>query len=288
MQRTVVFDTESTGFSPQNGDRLIELAAIELVDWRPTGRTIHGLYWPQRQVPKAASDVHGWTTEKLRGKPLFQSHAAEIAAFFEGAELWAHNAAFDRKFLNTEMGKAGHFDAWEVSCSLQLARQRLKDHSHKLVDLARWAGHTWTGAAHGAMADTRALVDVLLKLRQLPAPQAPAKKTKATGLATPGPAQRAAAPARTTPSALAPWTGPVAPANDPRVARVDWSGHPFAQGKPWGTDEDALLRTAFLDGANLLELARTHGRTPAALALRLERQGLVAAGHPYAQTRWRS
>jgi len=136
------------------------------------------------------------------------------------------------------------------------------------------------------MADTRALVDVLLKLRQLPAPQGSVKATKATPATAPmapsAPQPRPAA------SALAVWTGPVAPAHDPRVARVDWSGHPFAQGKPWGTDEDTQLRQAFLDGANLLDLARTHGRTPGALALRLEKQGLVAAGHPYAASRWRS
>lgn len=284
MVRTVVFDTESTGFSPQNGDRLIELAAVELVDWRPTGRTLYGLYWPQRQVPQAAAAVHGWTTEKLRGKPLFSSHAAEVEDFFGDAELWAHNAAFDRKFLNAEMAKAGRMDDWEVSCSLQMARRKLKGQSHKLADLVAWAGHRWTGKAHSAMADTHALVDVLLKLRTVPDPT-PVSKAK-PAKAAPTSAPSTSAPTGAT--VLAPWTGPIAPAHDPRVARVDWSGHPFAQGKPWSVDEDTRLRTAFVEGGNLLELASSHGRTPAALALRLERQGLVAAGHPYAQTRWRA
>jgi hypothetical protein len=136
------------------------------------------------------------------------------------------------------------------------------------------------------MADAHALVDVLLQLRQIPEPTKPTPQTQPTP--DPHTSPPINTPTRTTPTHLPPWTGPIAPAHDPRIARVNWSGHPFAKGKPWNIDEDIALRTAFNEGANLLELARAHGRTPTALALRLERQGLIAPNHPYSQNRRKS
>lgn len=289
--RHVVLDTESTGFSPDKGDRLIEFGALELIDGRPTGRTVHGVYWPERAVPSQAAQVHGWTTERLRGKPLFRSHASDVASFLDGATLWAHNAAFDAKFLRHEMARAGQRADWTLSCSLLLARSLYGKGSYKLADLAARARHQWTGAAHGAMADVRALVDVLLMLQEDAATRPPAPTATSRARATPRdttPARAphaAAPPAAKTPTLppLEPWTGPKVPAHDPRLAPAQTLDvHPFAQGKPWTRDEDLLLRARFLEGATLRDLARAHGRSPAALALRLEKQGLIAPNHAYA------
>lgn len=288
--RHVVLDTESTGFSPDKGDRLIEFGALELLDGRPTGRTVHGVYWPERAVPAQAAQVHGWTTERLRGKPLFRSQAAEIAGFLDGATLWAHNAAFDSKFLRHEMARAGQRSDWTLSCSLLLARRVYGKGSHKLADLAARARHTWTGAAHGAMADVRALVDVLRMLerdgaRLLAEHGHPTRPAPSTPRATTAPRATAA---RAKEPPLEPWTGPKAPASDPRIAPAQTLDvHPFAQGKPWTRDEDLFLRTRFLEGHTLRDLARAHGRSPAALALRLERQGLIAANHAYANVAYK-
>lgn len=289
--RHVVLDTESTGFSPDKGDRLIEFGALELIDGRPTGRTVHGVYWPERAVPSQAAQVHGWTTERLRGKPLFRSHAADVAGFLDGATLWAHNAAFDAKFLRHEMARAGQRADWTLSCSLLLARSLYGKGSYKLADLAARAGHRWTGAAHGAMADVRALVDVLLMLQDDAATRPSAAPAAAPSKRAPRAAPPVGAPDTATPQATKPapapplesWTGPKVPAHDPRLAPAQTLDvHPFAQGKPWTRDEDALLRARFLEGGTLRDLARAHGRSPAALALRLEKQGLIAANHAYA------
>lgn len=123
-ERAIVLDTESTGFSPASGDRMIEIAAIEIVHGTITGNTMYGVFWPQRSVPDRAAEVHGWTTAKLRGKPLFSTVAQQFADFFEGAELWAHNAPFDNR-LDAEMAKAGVRRSYALSCSMRLAKRQL-------------------------------------------------------------------------------------------------------------------------------------------------------------------
>ena len=276
-ERAIVIDTESTGFSPNSGDRLVEFAALELRRGVPTGARLHSLFWPQRAVPPQAAAIHGWTTERLRGKPLFADKAEEIADFLAGAELWAHSAPFDTRFLNAEMERAGLKAGWKISCSLKLAKTRLPHlSSHKLSALTSWAGHTWTGRAHTAMADTEALACVLTRLWDMPD----------TGRVKAKPAVGAVAPAAR--ASLAPWTGAVVPGHDPRLAAQPWRGLLPRQGKPWSGEEDLLLRSQFLEGATLNELASHMGRSPAALALRLERQGVIAPDHPYAFTRKRT
>lgn len=81
MKRSVLFDTETTGLDPATGDRVIEIAALELVGDLPTGRAFHVLLDPQRDVPEEASRVHGFTIDDLRGKPLFADKAAEFLEF---------------------------------------------------------------------------------------------------------------------------------------------------------------------------------------------------------------
>ena len=105
--REIVVDTETTGLDPATGDRIVELGAVELVNHMPTGRTFHAYINPQRDVPQEAVEVHGLTAAFLADKPLFAGIAAEFAAFVGDARLVIHNAAFDMKFLNAELGWAG-------------------------------------------------------------------------------------------------------------------------------------------------------------------------------------
>ena len=98
MIRSVLFDTETTGLDPMAGDRVIEVAALELVNDLPTGRHFHALVHPQRDIPEEVIRVHGITLAKLEGKPLFGEIADELLEFFGDGRLVAHNAPFDFGF----------------------------------------------------------------------------------------------------------------------------------------------------------------------------------------------
>lgn len=103
--RRIVLDTETTGLEPEQGHRIIEIACLELVDRRPTGRHFHRYVNPEREIDAAATLVHGLTLEDLAGKPRFADIAEELLEFVDGAELLIHNAAFDVAFLNAELSR---------------------------------------------------------------------------------------------------------------------------------------------------------------------------------------
>ena len=105
--REIVLDTETTGLDPDAGDRIVEIGAVEIVNHMPTGRSFHRYINPQRDVPPEAVEVHGLTAAFLSDKPVFRAIAAEFAEFIGDARLVIHNAAFDMKFLNAELGWAG-------------------------------------------------------------------------------------------------------------------------------------------------------------------------------------
>ena len=98
--REIVLDTETTGFDPDQGDRIVEIGAIELFNHLPTGRTFHKYLNPERAMPADAFAVHGLGDDFLRDKPLFKSLAQEFLDFIADATLVIHNASFDMKFLN--------------------------------------------------------------------------------------------------------------------------------------------------------------------------------------------
>ncbi len=102
--REIVLDTETTGFEPEQGDRIVEIGAVELFNHMPTGRTFNKYINPQRAMPEEAFKVHGLGDEFLRDKQLFEAVVDEFLAFVDGATLIIHNAAFDVKFLNAEIG----------------------------------------------------------------------------------------------------------------------------------------------------------------------------------------
>src|SRR3954447_24706961 len=107
MAREIVLDTETTGFEPSMGHRMVEIACLEIDDFVPTGRSFHVYIDPCRDMPAEAERVHGLSSSFLRGKPRFE-HPEVVDEFLEfvgDAPLIAHNAAFDRNFINWELGK---------------------------------------------------------------------------------------------------------------------------------------------------------------------------------------
>jgi len=100
--RQLIIDTETTGLDPKQGHRVIEFAALELVDRRPTGRTLHLHLDPERDIEMGATEVHGKTWDDLRGKPKFRDLAHQIVEFARDAEWIIHNAPFDVAFLDRE------------------------------------------------------------------------------------------------------------------------------------------------------------------------------------------
>ena len=106
--RQIILDTETTGLDPLQGHRIIELAGLEVVNRRPTGRTVQFFLDPERDIDLGATEVHGKTWEDLRGKPKFRDIVAEFLDFARGAEWIIHNAPFDVAFLDYELSIAGH------------------------------------------------------------------------------------------------------------------------------------------------------------------------------------
>jgi DNA polymerase-3 subunit epsilon len=165
--REIVLDTETTGLDPDTGDRIVELGAIELLNHMPTGRVFHRYVNPEREVPAEAVAVHGLTTAFLADKPAFRTVAAEFVAFLGDARLVIHNAAFDMKFLNAELGWAGHGGlAWARAVdTLELARRRFPGAANTLDALCRRFGVDNAGRTkHGALLDSELLAEVYLEL----------------------------------------------------------------------------------------------------------------------------
>lgn len=108
--REIIFDTETTGFDPHNGDRMVEIGCIEMIDRVATGKTYHCYYNPQRDMPAQAENVHGLSEKFLSDKPLFADKAGELLEFIQNSNLIAHNASFDFGFLNAEL----------VNCNLEV------------------------------------------------------------------------------------------------------------------------------------------------------------------------
>lgn len=167
MSRAISLDTETTGLSPEEGDRLVELAAVEMIDGVRTGREFHVYINPARDVPIAAQQVHGLTYEFLRNHPLFEEIVDEFLAFVDGAPLVAHNAGFDQKFINAELVRAGLEPIPEDRFidSLTLARQRFPGQANSLDALCRRFNISLASRdKHGALVDARLLADVYLEL----------------------------------------------------------------------------------------------------------------------------
>ena len=124
--RELVLDTETTGFDPQQGDRIVEIGAVELINQMPTGVTYHQYINPERAMPNDAFEVHGLGDDFLRDKPVFKQIAQEFLDFVKDDKMVIHNAAFDMKFLNAELGWLNMKQLpWEQALdTLAIARKR--------------------------------------------------------------------------------------------------------------------------------------------------------------------
>jgi DNA polymerase-3 subunit epsilon len=168
MAREIVLDTETTGFNPQTGDRLIEIGCIEIEDLLPTGRTFYRLIDPCRPIPADAQRVHGIGDERVRGQPKFHEVAEELLDFIGGDPIVAHNAAFDRSFVNWELTaceRAILEDHLWID-TLGLAQKRFPGMHNSLDALCRRFKIALTERTlHGALIDARLLAMVYLELR---------------------------------------------------------------------------------------------------------------------------
>lgn len=168
MTRAVVFDTETTGLEPDLGHRLIEVAALELMNDLPTGRQFHRLIDPRRDIPAEATRIHGFTSIHVQGKPLFAEIAADLLAFFgQDSGLIAHNAAFDFAFLNAELALAGlaALSAERMIDTLTLAKTRFPGLPNSLDALCRrFEIDLSARTTHNALLDCKLLADVYVEL----------------------------------------------------------------------------------------------------------------------------
>ena len=165
--RSVLFDTETTGLDPRGGDRVIEVACLELVRDLPTGRHYHALIDPEREVPEDAARVHGITTAQLRGKPRFAEIAPGLLDFLGDGQLVAHNAAFDFGFLDAEFGRLGlpPLGAERMVDTLAMARARFPGLPNSLDALCRRFGIDLSErTTHNALLDCRLLAQVYVEL----------------------------------------------------------------------------------------------------------------------------
>src|ERR1700726_4889763 len=167
LMREIVFDTETTGLDPLQGDRMVEIGCIELVNRFPTGKVFHCYFNPQRDMPEGAFKIHGLSGEFLTDKALFADKGDELIAFFGDAQLVAHNAMFDLGFLNAELERAGRaaVNRERMIDTLVIARRKHAGGSNRLDDLCeRYAIDNSRRTKHGALLDAELLAEVYVEL----------------------------------------------------------------------------------------------------------------------------
>ncbi|WP_299608371.1 DNA polymerase III subunit epsilon [uncultured Tateyamaria sp.] len=165
--REIVLDTETTGFDPENGDRIVEIGAIELMRHVPTDNVFHEYIDPERAMPQEAFEVHGLGDDFLRGKPKFAALGQKFLDFVGDAKLVIHNAAFDMKFLNAELRWMGlpQIPYDRAIDTLDIARRRFPGSPASLDALCRRFGiDNSARTLHGALLDSEILAEVYLEL----------------------------------------------------------------------------------------------------------------------------
>lgn len=169
MTRQIILDTETTGLEPNLGHRVVELAAVELLNRRLSGDRFHSYLNPQRDSDAAALQIHGLSSEFLQDKPGFKEIAQEFLQYIEGAELIIHNAAFDQAFLDYELGLLGLKPLTEY-CSgivdtLKMAKELHPGKKNSLDALCeRYQVDNSKRTLHGALLDAELLADVYLAM----------------------------------------------------------------------------------------------------------------------------
>ena len=167
--RQVFLDTETTGLSPESGDRIIEIGCVEMVNRQLSGRNLHFYVNPERASHEDALKVHGLTHDFLADKPLFASIADELIEYLDGAEIIIHNASFDVGFLNEELKRIGRpaFPGFvaRITDSLLMARDTYPGKSNSLDALCkRLEVNNANRSLHGALLDAGLLAEVYIRM----------------------------------------------------------------------------------------------------------------------------
>jgi len=167
--RQIFLDTETTGLSADNGDRVIEIGCVELLNRKLTGNNLHFYLNPGRDSHEEALKVHGLTSEFLRDKPVFEAVADDLLAYLQGAEVIIHNAPFDMGFLNKELALLGRAPLREVvlgvTDTLALAKEMFPGKRNSLDALCSRLGVDNSGRTlHGALLDAELLADVYINM----------------------------------------------------------------------------------------------------------------------------
>jgi len=168
MIREIVLDTETTGFNPSEGDRMVEIGCIELINHMPTGEHLQLYINPERDIPEEVIAVHGITNEFVKDKPTFEQCYTDFIDFIgKDSKLVIHNAEFDMKFINYQLGKVGHpAISWSrVIDTLGIARKKFPGSPANLDALCRRFDIDNTERTyHGALLDSELLAEVYLEL----------------------------------------------------------------------------------------------------------------------------
>jgi DNA polymerase-3 subunit epsilon len=165
--REIVFDTETTGLEPLNGDRVVEIGAIELINHIPSGRRFHVYINPERAMPAEAQRVHGLDDAFLKDKPLFADIADELVEFLADANLIAHNASFDIAFINAELircGRAAVSDEHVIDTPLLARRKHPGSPASLDALMSRYQIDASRRTLHGALLDAELLAEVYIEL----------------------------------------------------------------------------------------------------------------------------
>jgi DNA polymerase III subunit epsilon len=166
--REIILDTETTGLSPGDGHRIVEIGCLELINLIPTGRTYQQYINPERDIPPEATAVHGITNDFLSDKPVFADIADEFLSFIGESTLVIHNANFDMKFLNAELAKINYpkLKFSRTFCTMMLAREMFPGSPANLDALCRrFRVDNSNRIHHGALLDSELLADVYLELK---------------------------------------------------------------------------------------------------------------------------
>jgi DNA polymerase-3 subunit epsilon len=165
--REIVFDTETTGFEPSEGHRIVEIGCVELLDHIPTGRSFQAYLHPERPVPIESQRVHGLSDEFLADKPKFAEIAEEFLAFIGDAPLVIHNASFDLKFINSELHRVGKppLPASRTIDTIDMAKSKIPGARYSLDELCKRFGIDLSvRTKHGALLDAELTAQVYLEL----------------------------------------------------------------------------------------------------------------------------
>ena len=169
--RQIAFDTETTGLAPQNGDRIVEIGAVEIIDRVVTGKSYQTYLNPDRTMSSMASKITGITDEQLLDKPRFAEVANDFLEFIADSELIIHNASFDLSFLKSELELIAYPDVakfiknLQVIDTLDMARKKFPGKKNNLDILCqRYGVDNSSRIHHGALLDSEILAEVYLKM----------------------------------------------------------------------------------------------------------------------------